>query len=262
MADIPHVDIDDIIWHDGTPQTIEGKTVYVNGHIFKDKLIEAFNFLEEKIRWLATYDLSETGIIDTSNVTYDDLTKEDFDDEDKQLNIINLKSFIDIMDLVNFPLEVVTDNNKVMSVTYTNSDYEIVTKTSENGVTATTSTPWIHLDVDNNAIVASASFDSDKPLLAVLKDNILVTNQSPIPANINFMKILAEQESSTLKYSNMNIQNIANNPIRKNVGGVTVLTAGAAKRGATSATFAVTNFGLTGKVKNADNWSEEIEEES
>lgn len=198
MTDIPHINIDNIVWHDD------------QGHVFKDKLIEAFNYIEEKINSLSTIAVGNFDIIDVSNHSYPDVTLQDL--EDDSTKIINLKSYCDIMGLVNFPLVVETDGGfKVTKVKYINSDYETVTIEPDGGVTANEDTPFIHLDTDLVEIIASATFKSDKPLLAVYKNGELITNNTKLPANVNFMKVLSDQQRTysewTATSSNKNYKN-------------------------------------------------------
>lgn len=173
------------VWHDE------------DGHIYKDKLIEVFDSIEAKINELADYDISEIDLIDITNITYPDVTTTDV--EEDSTKIVNLKSFVNIMDLAELPLSVTTDGNVgIKTCTYVGNDYLTHTiDLSSNPTVASTTNPYIHLDIENNTIVAYSSFQSDKPLLGLLKNNKLITNNARVPANVNFLKVLADQARPT-----------------------------------------------------------------
>ncbi|MBP5596339.1 MAG: hypothetical protein J6Y02_13210 [Pseudobutyrivibrio sp.] len=167
------------------------------GRIYKDKLIENFNAIENKINELLAVDITSITQPDINNTTYSDVA---LDDEDKDDHILNFRSFLSICNIVDFPLKVRTDNNnKILSVEYIGRDYKY--HIVQNDVGLTSNNPYCYLDttdVDNPSIEITDSLDfleenEHKILLGVLKDNYLITNSVNIPGNINFQKVLSDQ---------------------------------------------------------------------
>lgn len=175
-----------------------------DGRIYKDLLIKNFNAIEDKINEILSVDLDTINIPDVSNISYPDV---DIDDEDKDNYILNFRSFLNICNLINFPLKVITDGNvKVKQVEYIGSDYAYHKILANNSTMPATSTyPYIYLDTFNRVIsrtndIEDITSDSDNVLLAVLYDNFLVTNCMKIPGNVNFQKILSDQARSTYEF--------------------------------------------------------------
>jgi len=222
------------VWHDE------------DGHIYKDKLIEVFDSIEAKINELADYDISEIDLIDITKITYPDITTTDIREDSTK--IINLKSFVNTMDLAELPLSVTTDGNVgIKTCTYVGNDYLTHTiDLSSNPTVASTTNPYIHLDIENNTIVAYSSFQSDKPLLGLLKNNKLITNNARIPANVNFLKVLADQARPTSD----NYASDGNQYKTYYYSNQTVAGFGCATKSRGGQARAMnTNFGLTNKLR-------------
>lgn len=245
MTDIPHFNVDNIQWHDD------------QGHIFKDKLIEVFDAIEDRINFVSSYKFGDTEKIDISSVVYPDVSSVDIEEGNNK--IINFKSFANIMDLVNFPLEIITDGNvKVLSVKYINSDYDLIEVKPENGITATTEYPYIFLDTETNEIVRLDYFDGDIPLLAYLKDNVLYTGNSKIPGNINFLKILAHQPKEAVD----RVCNLDDNKTQRFGGALTLGGGIGSPNGYNKNYIGYTNYFKSEKSLREEHWQEkEVEED-
>lgn len=164
------------------------------GRIYKDRLIANFNAIERKINELASIDISSITLPDLDNTTYPTV---DLDDVGVDDNILSFGNFIQLCDIVNYPLVVDTDgNNTVKRVEYWGDDFVYHTVTNST-VYATEDYPYIYLDINDQKIKRSDSTTFlegySNVLLAVLVNNKLVTNSSPIPGNINFQKVMSDQ---------------------------------------------------------------------
>lgn len=173
-------------WHDSV------------GRVFKDVLIKNFNTLEEKINEILKFDYNSLKAPTVTGVEYPDTTLETEDNT----SILNLKSFLSICNIVDYPLDVRTDGNmKVLSVSLWNRSHKYVTisATSDNG-TATTSYPYIFLNKSTYEIMRSNDINLNTDtyiLLAVLiEESKLITNNEAIPGNVNFLKVLADQDNT------------------------------------------------------------------
>ena len=86
-----------------------------DGRIYKDALIENFNAIEARLKQLSALGQQVIGqggeIIDTSDIHLDDVTLEDLPNK-----ILNLRSFLTIMDLFNYPIELSFNGKKVVDI--------------------------------------------------------------------------------------------------------------------------------------------------
>ena len=171
-----------------------------DGRIYKDILIKNFNALEDKINEVIRFDYSSISAPIISNLEYPDVS---LSDVDKDNQILNFKSFLEICNIVNFPLSVKTSGVKVLTVEIWDENYNhrFINATGDNG-TATTTYPFIHLNTSTKEIVRSNEVSpSNCILLAVLYDSKLVTNNEATPANVNFLKVLADQNFNMIDFT-------------------------------------------------------------
>jgi len=243
MTDIPHFDVSNIQWHDD------------QGHIFKDKLIEVFNAIEEKINFISSYQFGDTEKIDISSVVYPDVEEQDvIDGNDK---IINFKSFVQLTNLPYFPLEVITDGNvKVISVKFIDSNYELVEAKPEGGIIATTEYPFIHIN-DDGTLGRYSTFQEYKELVACLKDNTLITGGLKIPGNINFLKILAHQAKNSIS----NTVNLDDGKSQRYGEGFTLGGGIGSKNGYNKNHITYTDIFRNNSGIRSENWKESEQEE-
>lgn len=167
------------------------------GRIYKDILIKNFNTIEAKINEIAALNIKSFTTPDLDDVVYPDVT---LASENADEQILNLKSFLTICDLIRYPLNVKTNgNNKVTSVEYFDSDYSYK-KVTNSSVVATEEYPYLYINFANQQIIHSnsASTPTDCSLVGVLKDNRLITNKSPIIGNVDFVNILCHQPKQTI----------------------------------------------------------------
>ena len=170
------------------------------GRIYKDILIKNFNAIEDKINELLALDISNFTKPDISQVVYPDVTLSSVDSDTQ---ILNLRSFLNICDLINYPLVVITDGNiKVTKVCYWGSDYHYHTVTNDTLV-PNDENRFIYLNYENKELIRSSAVSppTNCVLVAVLKDGSLITNNNNIAGNVNFPSILAAQAYNTQSYT-------------------------------------------------------------
>ena len=134
------------------------------GRVYKDVLIKNFNAIEEEINRLLAIDINDITIPDISEVEYPDVS---LSDEDADSQILNLRSYLNIVQIINYPLVVKTDGNTLITqVEYWGDDltYHILKNLSE--VIPNSSYPYMYLDYGNRAIIRSSSYTT--PLDCVL----------------------------------------------------------------------------------------------
>ena len=170
-----------------------------DGRIYKDALIENFNAIETKILELTAIDTDDITIPDLNNIEYENYTESDLTDVSKETKILNLKSFIDICHLANFPLVIEVSGTKIKKLEFYDSNYNYSSITST--VSATESEPYLFLDISTKEIYKTDTFNTTDVLVGVLKDNKLVTANTLTPGNVNFQKVLADQAKKYAEYA-------------------------------------------------------------
>lgn len=90
------------------------------GRIFKDALIENFNAIEAKLLELSALNPIDVILPDVANKDYEDTTLSSPDTK-----VVNLKSFIDIMNLKGFPIICEFASGEVKQLTYYDNAYKL-----------------------------------------------------------------------------------------------------------------------------------------
>lgn len=142
-------------WHDNI--AIDTDTGEIIGRLYKDALIENFNAIENKALEIQGLDIFDIAIPEPKDVVYPDTT---LDSDDNQ--IINLKSFIEILGLRGYPFELTFSGatcTKCKYYGYNNaSGLDTQIRTITNMATgASASKPYIYLDPVNNTIDSTAT---------------------------------------------------------------------------------------------------------
>lgn len=143
-------------WHDNVET--DAVTGEIIGRIYKDALIENFNAIEDKCSEIQELDVFDIPIPEPTGVVYPDVTL------DSNLSqIVNLKSLIDICNLRGYPISISFSGNTCTKLRYyqgTNTSLgqepAIIEKTNIK-TDASSSKPYIYLDMDNQTLVTSNS---------------------------------------------------------------------------------------------------------
>ena len=169
------------------------------GRIYKDALIENFNAIERRLQELG--DLGESiigssGLPDTSDVHLDDVTMEDLPNK-----ILNLKSYLDVVDMVNYPFECVFNGKKLVKLSYYNSNYEFKTITNKT-LSVNNSNKYVYFNYNTNNVAASSSTTSpaNSLLIGVYADGAIRGLESMEYANINVLYYLARMSEDIYSY--------------------------------------------------------------
>lgn len=170
------------------------------GRIYKDALIENFNALESKLNELNALSAFEITLPDISKINYPDTTL--FSDEDA---IVNLKSFLEIMNLIGYPLELDITGTTVTRLTYWSNEYKYVElKDIETG--ASSSKPWVILNTESKDISATSTPNSplsdNECLIAMYSNGTLIPMNSGIFTNLNLMYLLCNMQKDTQTFTN------------------------------------------------------------
>lgn len=166
------------------------------GRVYKDILIKNFNAIEEKINEILAIDINDITIPDIGDVEYPDVS---LSNEDADSQILNLRSYLNIVQIINYPLVVKTDGNTLITqVEYWGDDltYHILRNTNE--ITPSDSYPYMYLDYGNGDIIRSASYTtpSDCVLIGIFRDGKLYTRDSKYSMKVDTLSLICKQDSA------------------------------------------------------------------
>lgn len=121
------------------------------GRIFKDALIENFNAMEAKLLELSALNPIDVILPDVANKDYEDATLSSPDTK-----VVNLKSFIEIMNLKGFPITCEFAGNEVTTLSYYDNDYKLqILKDIELNELGVENKNYILLDYTANNVYVS-----------------------------------------------------------------------------------------------------------
>lgn len=135
-------------WYDVV--STDEKTGEIRGRIYKDRLIENFNAIENKLNEIIKLQPYNTKYPDTSKFIYSDVTLDS--DTNK---VVNLKSFIDIMGLKNTPLVVQFGDKKLSRLSYYDNDYKLKNISNIDLSDISNTKPFVIADIENQDITVS-----------------------------------------------------------------------------------------------------------
>lgn len=95
------------------------------GRIYKDALIENFNAIEDKCNEMLALSAFEVNQPDFSEFEFDDTTL-----DSPENKIVNLKSFMNIMNLAFYPLTLEFNGTKLTKLEYINDQFQFITVTN------------------------------------------------------------------------------------------------------------------------------------
>lgn len=166
------------------------------GRLYKDAIIENLNAIEDKLNELAAIDAFDAEAPDVSTLSLEDVTLESEDNK-----IVNLKSLVDILDIVNYPMELEFEGTKIKKISYYNSSYSYVTRTNITTNLNSENNYLFYNFSDNTVRVSSSvSIGANETLLACYVDGRVVSLFTPFFAGLNLMYLLSHMNTSTMDF--------------------------------------------------------------
>jgi len=157
------------------------------GRIYKDALIENFNALEAKIQEVNALSAFSSTIPDISTIHLDDVTLSD------DLNkIVNLKSFLEIFDLIRYPIELTFSATKIKRLAYWDENYDYIEK-SNLSTKVDEDNPFIVYNFTTQEARKSSTVSnlaSDEVCLGRYTDGRVIAINTPFQARLNLMYLL------------------------------------------------------------------------
>lgn len=168
------------------------------GRINKTALIANFNAIEAKCN-----ELSEVNAIGIISPDWNAISIPDTTLESEETSILNLKSFVDIMGLKNFPIEVSTNGKSIKRLTYIDNDYHIVNinNIKLDGL-GENNKIWIFLNLSTKSIDISDSSDlaENKVLIGVYNNGIIYHLGGINICDINILEPLSRMTRSIKEF--------------------------------------------------------------
>lgn len=168
-------------WHDA------------EGRIYKDALIENFNAIEAKLIELSGLTPLDIILPDISNMTYEDVTLASPDNK-----VVNLKSFVDIMQIKGFPLVCEFNGKTLARLDYYDEEYKRKNLTDvELNDLGTDGKNYVYLDYSEDTVYVSD--DNSNPngdiLIGVYADGIIYgSNKGKGYVDVNVLQLLSRMQ--------------------------------------------------------------------
>lgn len=170
-------------WHDA------------EGRIYKDALIENFNAIEEKILYLQehlTVKIEEPDWTEIHIPTIDNIEEA----EDNQ--VLNLKSFVDALNIKNFPLKCEFNGKTCVKLTYFNDSYNLITLTNQLVSNVSSDLPLVYLNPSTRSLYATnTNVEGDLLIGVYTNGNIYAINDTLKMCDIDLLSILYKMPVET-----------------------------------------------------------------
>ena len=179
------------------------------GRIYKDALIENFNAIEAKLQELQSLNVFEVTLPDASDIQIDEDVTLDSDDD----KVVNLRSFLAITKLNNYPVECSFSGTKLTKLSWWNNNtYKTITNTETN---CSTTNKFIYFDPNNSTITATSNTSpaTNKILIGVYSGGQILGINSNNYLGVNLLQALSKMPIETqdqTKYANKGKTNYTN----------------------------------------------------
>ena len=182
MTDIERFELPRDDWYDS------------EGRIYKDVLIENLDACEQKLLELQQLDAFVVTPPDFSTIVYPDTTLASDDN-----CIINLRSFLNMVDIVNYPIELNISGVKIRRIAFWDINYNYIVIENTTVSTASDSTPYVYIDTSDNEIKATANPNTaiSNIFLGVYENEKIRGVYENPKANLNLMYLLANMQKDT-----------------------------------------------------------------
>lgn len=165
------------------------------GRIYKDALIENFNALETKLNEINELSAFSTSIPDISNLSLDDVTLSDDDNK-----VVNLRSFLTIFNLINYPIELTFNGTNIKRLAYWNNNFTYVEKA--NVITnANNENKFIIYNFSNDTVRVASTIDTlaeGEKLIGCYIDGRVISPNTAFFSRLNLMYLLGNMPKGSL----------------------------------------------------------------
>lgn len=191
------------------PEPIENFTlprtdwVDEKGRIYKDALIDNLNAIESKLQEIQGLDIFEVTIPDISDIQIPDCDLSSSDD-----TVINLKSFLQMVNIENYPIECSFNGTKLVKLTWWhNYHYNRKVNIETN---ANNSNRWVYFNPSTGDVAASGAIPAGSVLIGMFTGNQIRGINSNKMVGISLLKALANMSIETFGFSKPSNNQITN----------------------------------------------------
>lgn len=191
------------------PEPIENFTlprtdwVDEQGRIYKDALIENLNAIETKLQEIQELDVFEVTIPDASDIQVPDC---DLSSPDN--TVVNLKSFLDIVDIEDYPIECSFNGTKLAKLTWWHNYHYNRKVNIETG--ASSSNKWVYFDPSTGDVASNGAVPAGSVLIGMFTGNQIRGINSNKMVGISLLKALANMSIETFNFSKSSNSQITN----------------------------------------------------
>lgn len=166
------------------------------GRINKDALIANFNAIEAKLNELARVSAFDISAPDFSTFNYDDTTLSSPDNK-----IVNLRSFIDMMNIKGMPLVCDWDDKVLKKLQYYNDSYSLVTiSNADLSELGSNGKIWVYLDYSEDLVyISDNGTNPNNDVLIACYDNGIVHSLGGLNLiDVNILEICANMRKDII----------------------------------------------------------------
>lgn len=194
---------------DNMPEPIENFTlprtdwVDEQGRIYKDALIDNLNAIEAKLQEIQELDIFEITVPDASDIQVPDCDLSSPDD-----TVVNLKSFLKIVDVEDYPMECSFNGTKLVKLTWWhNNHYNRKVNVETN---ANDGNKFVSFNPSTGVVSASSTVPEDSVLIGMFTGNQIRGINSNKMVGISLLKALADMSIETFEKSKPRNNQISN----------------------------------------------------
>lgn len=191
------------------PEPIENFTlprtdwVDEQGRIYKDALIDNLNAIETKLQEIQGLDIFEVTIPDASDIQVPDCNLSSPDN-----TVVNLKSFLEIVDIEDYPIECSFNGTKLTKLTWWhNYHYNRKVNVETN---ANDTNKFVNFNPSTGVVSASTTVPVDSVLIGMFTGNQIRGINSNKMVGISLLKALANMSIETFSFSKPSNNQITN----------------------------------------------------
>lgn len=181
--------------------------VDAEGRIYKDALIENLNAIEAKLQEISGLDIFDITLPDISSITVPDTTINSSDD-----SVINLRSFLNMVEIADYPIECSFNGTKLTKLTWWHNNHYNRKTNVETGASSTDK--WVFFMPEDGTVSAtSGSIGAGAVLIGMYTGGKIRGINANKMVGISLLKALSEmtmENRTEHKSKNTQITNYTN----------------------------------------------------
>lgn len=191
------------------PEPIENFTlprtdwVDEQGRIYKDALIDNLNAIEAKLQEIQELDIFEITVPDASDIQVPDCNLSSPDD-----TVVNLKSFLEIVDVEDYPIECSFNGTKLVKLTWWHNNH--YNRKGNVETNANNGNKFVSFNPSTGVVSTSSTVPEGSVLIGMFTGNQIRGINSNKMVGISLLKALADMSIETFEKSKPRNNQISN----------------------------------------------------